>query len=164
MLISLLLFVRNFFDVAMKAKLVPLVLVLMAAAFVYVRFTAFRPRLTELRVGNTVIKVDVADTVGKQRQGLSGRKLLAPDRGMYFPMGIASGHTFWMKDMKFPLDIIWIRAGRIVDISENVPYPVGDAQPISVRPKEPADAVLEVNADFTEKHGVKIGDNVAVEK
>lgn len=146
----------------MKSKLVLIALLGMVFALIYVRFTAFRSKLAELRVGNVMIKVDVADTIGKQRQGLSGRKALAPDRGMLFPMGTASGHTFWMKDMHFPLDIIWIRKGVIVDISENVPYPVGEAQPISVRPKEPADAVLEVNADFTERHGIKIGDAIDI--
>lgn len=146
----------------MKQKLIPFALLLMAIAFVYVRFTAFRPRLAELRVGNVTIKVDVADTIGKQRQGLSGREKLPVDQGMYFPMGKAAQHSFWMKDMNFPLDIIWIRQGRIVDISENIPYPVGDQQPVTARPQTPADAVLEVNADFTEKYGIKIGNKVEV--
>lgn len=146
----------------MKQRLTIIALGLMTVALIYARFSAFRPKLAQLRVGSTTIQMEIADTIGKQRQGLSGRHLLAQDRGMYFPMGIARGHTFWMKDMYFPLDIIWIREGRIVDISENVPYPVGGAQPVSVRPKEPADAVLEVNADFTEKHGIKVGDKVGI--
>lgn len=146
----------------MKHRLTIIALGLMAVALIYARFSAFRPKLTILQVGGAKVEIEIADTIGKQRQGLSGRAALAPDRGMYFPMGMASGHTFWMKDMRFPLDIIWIRAGRIVDISENVPPPVGDTQPVSVRPKEPADAVLEVNADFTEKYGIKIGDPVEI--
>lgn len=141
-------------------KLVPIALAAMALAFVYLRFTMFRPRLTEVRVGNVTMQVDIADTIGKQHKGLSGRESLPADQGMYFPMGQPAIYTFWMKDMQFPLDIIWIRDGHVVDITENVPYPVGGQQSVSVQPKEPADAVLEVNTDFTEKYGVKVGDTV----
>ena len=84
--------------------------------------------------------------------------------GMYFPMGLPSIYSFWMNDMHFPLDIIWIRAGKVVDISKNVPYPLPGNPPATAQPKEPADAVLEVNADFTEKHGVKIGDAIQLDK
>lgn len=144
----------------MKQKLVPFFLVAFALAFVYLRFTTFRPKLTTMRVGSTAIEVDVADTIGKQRQGLSDRPSMPKDQGMYFPMGTPALHGFWMKGMRFPLDIIWIRGGVIVDISENVPYPLEGQTPVSVQPKEPADAVLEVNADFTEKQQVKVGDLV----
>ena len=144
----------------MKQHFTIIALGLMAIALVYLRFTASQPTRTQMRVGNTTIAVEIADTVGKQRQGLSGRDSIAADQGMYFPMGQLAIHSFWMKDMRFPLDIIWIRAGQIVDISENVPYPYGDHAPVVARPKEPADAVLEVNADFTEKHGVKVGNRI----
>lgn len=147
----------------MKQKIIFGVLVLMALAFIYVRFAAYRQTPAQVRIGDVTIKVDVADTIGKQRQGLSGRKSLDADHGMYFPMGQSARYSFWMKDMNFPLDIIWIREGKIVDISENVPHPIGDHPPVSVQPKEPADAVLEVNADFTEKHGIKIGDETKIE-
>lgn len=147
----------------MKAKLVPIAFIVMAVVFVYLRFTAFRPKRAELKVGEVVITVEVADTIGKRERGLARRKLMPPDEGMYFPLGLPARHTFWMKDMRFPLDFIWIREGRVVDITENVPYPVADHPPVSVRPREPVTAVLEVNTDFTEKHGVQIGDPVALQ-
>ncbi|MDO8505681.1 MAG: DUF192 domain-containing protein [bacterium] len=147
----------------MKQKFVPFFLLAFALAFVYLRFTTFRPNLTEMRVGSATIEVDIADTIGKQRQGLSGRPSLPKDQGMYFPMDQVALHGFWMKDMHFPLDIIWIRGGVIVDISENVPYPLEGQTPVSVQPKEPADAILEVNADFIKQHGIKIGDLISAE-
>lgn len=146
----------------MKQKLVPFLLVAFALAFVYVRFTAFRPRLHEMRVGSAIIKVDIADTIGKQRQGLSGREKLPIDQGMYFPMGEAALHSFWMQKMRFPLDIIWIRAGTIVDISENVPYPLKGQVPVTVQSKALADAVLEVNAGFVQRYGIKVMDAVVL--
>lgn len=144
-------------------KAVPFFLVAFVLAFVYLRFTTFRPHLQTLQVGATTIEVDVADTIGKQRQGLSGRGSLPENQGMYFPMDQAAFHGFWMKDMRFPLDIIWIRAGKVIDISENVPYPLEGQIPVTVAPKEPADAVLEVNADFMEKHNIRLGDSVQVQ-
>ena len=146
-----------------KQKLVPFFLIAFVLAFLYLRFTTFRPHLKTMRVGTTTIAVDIADTVGKQRQGLSWRPSMPEDQGMYFLLGTPATHGFWMKDMHFPLDIIWIRNGVIVDISENVPYPLEGQTPASVQPKEPADAVLEVNAGFTQRHGIKIGDEVSLE-
>ena len=148
----------------MKQKIALVALILMALLFAYLRFFGNRPsdaRAT-MRVGGVNVAIEIADTIGKQQQGLSGRERLPEDHGMYFPMGPPQTYTFWMKDMQFPLDIIWIRDGHIVDISENVPYPVGDHPPAVVQPKEPATGVLEVNAGFTEKHAIKIGDSISI--
>ena len=165
----------------MKKKIVPFALGLMAISFVYLRMRQIvvrpvapeteRPplnlplikeeqELVELQIGSARVRVEIADTIAKQQQGLSDRAGLPKDQGMYFPMGGPSRHTFWMQRMNFPLDVLWIRDGRIVDISENVPQPKPGEQPVTMSPKDPADAVLEVNTDFTEKHGVKIGDTI----
>lgn len=146
----------------MKQKIALIALFIMALLFLYLRFLGNRPTQYTMRVGGTTVQLEIADTIGKQRQGLSGRASLPKNQGMYFPMGEPSRYVFWMKEMQFPLDIIWIRDGRIVDISENVPYPVGDHAPVSIQPKEPASGILEVNADFTETHGTKIGDTVTL--
>lgn len=144
-------------------KIIPIALVVMAVAFIYVRFSAFRPNLAQMKVGSAVVRVDIADTVGKRQQGLSGRENLPRDQGMLFTFDAPLKYSFWMKDMRFPLDFIWIREGRVVDITENVPYPIGNSPPATVQPQEPATAVLEVNADFTERHSIKIGDAVDID-
>lgn len=146
----------------MKKKFIFIVLIVMGATFLYLRLTAIRSKRVEAQIGTTIIKLEIADTVGRQQRGLSGRKVLRSDEGMYFPMGWPLRYSFWMKEMQFPLDIIWIHEGIIVDISENVPYPKVGEEPVKVSPKEPADAVLEVNADFTETHGLKIGDQLKI--
>lgn len=144
----------------MKDKIILIALVIMALAFVYLRFSPSKPAETQMRVGDVVVVIELADTVGEQRKGLSGREPLPDKHGMLFPMARADYHNFWMKDMKFDLDIFWIRDNKIVDISDNVPAPVRNEIPVTVQPKEPADHVLELNADFVEKYGVKIGDGV----
>ncbi|KKU12909.1 MAG: hypothetical protein UX17_C0033G0005 [Parcubacteria group bacterium GW2011_GWC2_45_7] len=143
-------------------KIIPIALGVMFLALIYVRLTAFRPRLAEMTIGNTKIEVDIADTVGKQQRGLSGRPSLPRNQGMLFVFSNPSIYMMWMKDMRFPLDFIWIRDGRVVDITENVPYPVGDDQPVRIQPKELVNAVLEVNANFVQRKGIKIGDEVVL--
>lgn len=67
--------------------------------------------------------------------------------------------SFWMKNMKFPLDIIWIdKDKRIVDIKINVLPCNGSCA--GLMPQAKAQYVLEVNAGFTEKNRVKVGDRV----
>ncbi len=115
------------------------------------------PRRT-LTIKGIVLQVDVADTAAKQAQGLSGREPLRDDEGMLFIFGAVGRHPFWMKDMKFAIDIIWIGEDKVVvDITKN-------AQPSSFpwvfKPKAPAQYVLEVNAGWSDYKNIEIGDIV----
>jgi uncharacterized membrane protein (UPF0127 family) len=70
-----------------------------------------------------------------------------------------------MKDMLFPIDIIWIKDFKIVDIASNV-LPEGAKNILELKvyyPKDKADKVLEINAGLAEKYGFKIGDEVLVD-
>lgn len=70
----------------------------------------------------TVIQAELADTALKRAQGLMFREHLADDRGMLFIFGDAQPWTFWMKNTKIPLDIIWMDAKKtIVHIERNTP-------------------------------------------
>lgn len=102
----------------------------------------------------------MAVTETERRNGLSNRASLSPDHGMLFLMGEPAYHGFWMKGMRFPLDFIWINEKTIVDLTENVPIPVGDEQPMSLKPTVPADKVLEVNAGLIKETGIQVGDVV----
>lgn len=62
--------------------------------------------------------------------------------------------------MRFPIDIIWINNGKVVDVSRNASNDFNILKPRFYRPKEPAQYVLEVNAGFAEKKGIVIGDTV----
>ncbi len=69
-----------------------------------------------------VIQAELADTALKRAQGLMFREHLADDRGMLFIFGDAQPWTFWMKNTKIPLDIIWMDAKKIiVHIERNTP-------------------------------------------
>ncbi|MCZ7625774.1 MAG: DUF192 domain-containing protein [Candidatus Methylomirabilis sp.] len=59
------------------------------------------------------ITVEVARTRREQAKGLAGRSSLPKGEGMLFPFDAAEHRTFWMKGMLIPLDIVWIREGRL---------------------------------------------------
>lgn len=107
-------------------------------------------------------KVEVADTFMSRMAGLSGREPLRENEGMFFVFPMAAKHSFWMKDMRFPIDIIWIREKQIVWMKENA-SPDDWKQGISYMPTESADAVLEVGAGTVKRYGFVLGDDAVAE-
>lgn len=108
-----------------------------------------------LSFGSTKVVVTIADTPETREKGLGGVALLANDHGMLFVFPRAEKYAFWMKDMRIPLDIIWLdEKCTIVDISKNIS---ANSFPEEFRPAQPARYVLEVNALFAQKNGLKIG-------
>ncbi|MBI3952519.1 MAG: DUF192 domain-containing protein [Candidatus Doudnabacteria bacterium] len=111
------------------------------------------------------ISVEIADDSFEYVQGLSGSASLGEDKGMLFLLWEkSSAWTFWMKDMNFPIDIVWIDADTVVDITRNVqPQPgAPDEQLMKYSPSQRADTVLEINAGWAERNGLKIGDKITL--
>ncbi len=97
--------------------------------------------------------------------GLSGRDSIGSADGMLFVFDEPKLPAFWMKDMRFPLDIIWIAGGRVSDIDENVTVPSGSASDDELPryiPDTAIDRVLEVEAGFVKKNSIRIGDEFRV--
>lgn len=115
----------------------------------------------KILLGSIEITVEVADTEEKRSQGLSGRTSLPQNGGMLFVFPQKNRHSFWMKEMKFPLDFIWIDGNQVVDITYDVPYPKDEEAVHSLVPEFPVDKVLEINAGGVNLSGVKIGDQVS---
>ena len=104
------------------------------------------------------IPVEVADTQKKRSLGLGKRSGLKKNWGMLFVFEKRKAHRFWMKDMQFPLDILWIDNYRIVHILRNVQMvKKGEKPPVFV-PSEPANFVLEIEPGRASKLGLKPGD------
>lgn len=111
-------------------------------------------------VKNICVRAEVVDSDPKRTQGLMFRENLAANQGMLFIFEAEARYAFWMKNMKFPLDIIWISQDkRIVDIKTEVPPCRESCETIT--PQAKAKYVLEVNSDFTDKNQLKIGDRVS---
>lgn len=120
------------------------------------------PVVIPLTIGGTTLYVEIADTDEERGLGLGGRENLDEDAGMFYVFPGQNFYAFNMKDMLFPLDIIWINKDKkIVDVMKNVPpetYPE-----FSYMNDFLAQYVLEVNAGFFDAYGLKVGDYVEFE-
>lgn len=112
-----------------------------------------------ISINDQIIKVEVANTPESRYEGLSGRENLCADCGMLFVFPDKSVRTFVMRNMNFPLDIIWIDGDEIKKISKNLP--LEGAQPaVKYSSDAPIDYVLEVNGGFCENYEIKVGDKI----
>ena len=121
-----------------------------------------------LTINKTKIQVEIADTISKREKGLSGRDSLKEGNGMLFvfPQKEVTA-SFWMKDMLIPIDIIWIRNGRILQINKDIQPPAENTPDSKLQlytTKEPVNYVLEVPAGYSDKSGFKVGDSVDLSK
>lgn len=110
-------------------------------------------------INNKIIQIEIADEQPEQIQGLSDRESLDKNSGMLFIFNDKQIRSFWMKNMHFPLDIIWIQDNKIVNISKNLP-PEGEMPENHYSSKYPVNYVLEVNAGLVDEYEIKIGDIV----
>lgn len=115
------------------------------------------------RIGDKIFSVEIADTLRSRAQGLSGRKSINEDSGMLFVFQIPASYSFWMKDMNFPLDMVWIRSGKVIGITENVPSPTGGIFSLpTYSPPDTIDQILEINAGASKKFDLKAGDSAVL--
>jgi len=106
------------------------------------------------------ISVEIAEDFSSQAKGLMDRNFLAENAGMLFVFEKETITSFWMKNMKISLDIIWIDSNyAILGVEENVP-PCNAAQCEFYSPKEKVMFVLEVNAGFFEKNDLNSGQKI----
>jgi len=108
--------------------------------------------------GSAVFNVELADTPKLRTQGLSGRKQLNQNSGLLFLFEKSAIYSFWMKDMNFPLDIIWINEDNLVVHIEKNLKP--ETFPNIFSPKSEALFVLEVNAGLVDQYKIKLGSKV----
>ncbi len=111
-------------------------------------------------VGNT-IEIEVAGDKNTWSQGLSGRESLAENHGLFFVFPVKHVPQFWMKDMNFAIDMIWIDGKEIIDITASAPVPEPGSSLPTFSPSGQVDKVLEVPAGYAESHNIQIGDSVS---
>lgn len=108
-----------------------------------------------IEVGGTPLRVHVAATNTARTQGLSRQPSLTADSGVLFLFPSAERYAFWMKEMHFPIDIIWIGENdTVVEVHANVEP---SSYPQTFLPPTPVTKVVEVDAGWAAQHGVTIG-------
>jgi len=105
------------------------------------------------------VQAEIARSEGERARGLMFRETLGPAEGMFFVFDQQLRHSFWMKNMNFPLDLIWINQDKvIVDITRDAQPCAGSCE--SLAPVDAAKYVLEVNAGFALKNNIQTGDRI----
>ncbi len=120
------------------------------------------PSRGDVVINEKVFSVSIMDTATGRQNGLSHRRPLSSDEGMLFVFEKEGFYGFWMKDMLFSIDIIWIDANlKIVHIENNVSP---QTYPKVFRPTSKSLYVLEILAGQSEISNIKIGDSVKILK
>lgn len=139
------------------------ILVFIVLGYLFFGYRGGKLETKILKVNGVEFSVEIADTTLSRMQGLSGRDGLAENEGMFFVFDSPANQGFWMKDMKFPIDIIWIKGDKIAGFFENAqPEPGKTVFGLKIyNSSEPVDQVLEVNAGTVTKYGFKVGQAVS---
>ncbi len=111
----------------------------------------------ELKINTETLKVDIADDDCKRTLGLSEKESL-DNEGMFFVFEKVGNYGFWMKDMNFPLDILWFNDNfEVVGIEKNLSP---DTYPKSFGENYFAKFVLEISAGGSDRYNIKVGDKI----
>ncbi len=113
--------------------------------------------IREIKIGDNIFQAEIAADPIRREQGLSNRKDLCGNCAMLFVFDKKSRYAFWMKEMNFNLDIIWIGGNEVVHIAKNVSR---KKELEFIKPEREADKVLEINDGLADKLDIKIGDRV----
>ena len=118
-----------------------------------------------VHAGEASVSVDISDTECKRDLGLSGRDTLPDGDGMIFIFDVAGNYPFWMQDMNFPLDMVWVSSDFVVTgIEKNVSPDTYDAQNPSASGtfggEFLAQYVLELPAGYTSREDIEVGNKI----
>ena len=126
----------------------------LAQEFRYAHATVITPK-------GVSIPVEVSDTPEKRSLGLGKRDKLEKGWGMLFVFEKRIPHSFWMKNMRFPIDIIWLDNQRIVELAENVPPPKEGESPMVLEPSFASNFVVEIESGRDRALGLNVGQKLS---
>ncbi len=138
------------------------VLIIIAGILIWRLFFYLPPANSiKMKIGNNNYNIELATTIAQKTKGLSGRNTLCKNCGMLFTFGFETNLPFWMKNTLIPLDMIWLdKNGKIVDIQT-----ASEINSTKIYQNQtPAQYVLELNANDSQKINLKIGDIIDLSK
>ncbi|MEM0365200.1 MAG: DUF192 domain-containing protein [Candidatus Nitrosocaldus sp.] len=120
-----------------------------------------------ITIDGIMLEVEVADTDEKRALGLMYRDGLDEGKGMLFIFPTEGRYSFWMMNMRFNLDILWLdSSGKVVYIVEDAEPCKGireeDIRQCTYYPDVRAKYVLEVNSGFVREHNIGIGSTMRI--
>jgi uncharacterized membrane protein (UPF0127 family) len=120
------------------------------------------PTTYRVAVGNITVYAEAADTFAEREMGLMNRTYLNEDAGMLFIFPTPQQQSFWMENMRIPLDIVFITAdNHVLEIYASVPPCTGDPCTLYTS-SAPIQYALEVNSGFCARNGIVSGDPVVI--
>ncbi|MDP3763263.1 MAG: DUF192 domain-containing protein [bacterium] len=135
-------------------------IIIFGSIFLFFQQPVREKQIKIIKINDVSAEVEVADTPEMHAKGLSGRKTLPIDTGMLFVFENQEQYGFWMKDMNFTIDIVWIDENlRIVGIEKRV---LPETFPQVFYPKSPVKYVLELPAGFADKYRIDTGQYVTI--
>lgn len=138
------------------------ILVLISIIFLFYDRSPKMPKESTVCLDETCFTVEIADIFYEKYNGLAFRAYLEPNKGMLFLFKREMDYSFWMKNMNFPLDLIFINKNKEVKyISPNV-QPCKTEECPSISAGMPIMYVLELNANTAEKIGLNVGDKLEI--
>ena len=136
------------------------ILIIVTISVFWVMHHDFTYKHVSITLGQKTFDTLVSDTESLREKGLGDREYLSPDQAMLFVFDRPDFYGFWMKDMHFPINMIWVDASStIVGIEEDVRP---ETYPKNFFPKSPASFVIETNTGVSHIEGLHLGDHVSL--
>lgn len=111
----------------------------------------------KIEINDVEFSVEIVDDESARAKGLSGREDLCERCGMLFVFDEVGRYGFWMRDMKFDIDILWIRNGEIVYIEKGVSHEIPE---VVYGADVDSNLVLELDSGVVDEFGIEVGDRV----
>lgn len=110
------------------------------------------------------LNADIPIISEQMSKGLAVKNQLKENEAMLFVFEKPGRHSFWMKDMKFPIDIIWLdRNGKVVHIEKNLQPCISVLICTDYSPNTDSQYVLETVSEFTQRHNISVGTDIDFE-
>lgn len=144
-------------------KAIPILLLTILVTFFVSKSTSHSDAYTRLhtigvqraQLGHNTFHLFIADTEVERTNGLSNIKDMASDEGVAFIFKNSGQKVFWMKDMLFPLDFVYIHNNRVVELKENI---LPSSYPNTIVNQQPANIVIELSAGQIKQKNIQLND------
>lgn len=138
-------------------------LLLIVSGYVFYQFSFNQHPTKQVTIANCTFSAEVVTKTKEQQIGLTKYASLSAKKAMLFTFSKADTHPFWMRNMKFPIDILFLKENVVVGV-------VANAQPAKATDKNiptygdniASDAVIEIGAGLVKKYGIKEGTKVTI--